>query len=371
MEETNPATLQRGPLHDVEAALGAKFEVLNGWAAPAVFSDPVAEHSRVRNAVGLIDKSERGMIRVSGGEATQFLNGLLTNDVKTLPQGRWLNGAFLTAHGKVRALCSIYNLGDSFLIVNDRSTHQKVWSLIFPFSYAGDFKVEDVSDQYAVLAIEGPHALPLIKELCFEPMSQMDDYEWRSTKIAGASCIISRASSTGETGFQVICDATGVSEVWEFSLMKGAFHEISPVGREASESLRVEAGIPIYGVDIDEANMLLECGLPDYVSFSKGCYVGQEAVAMATYRGHISKKLCGIFVDAEAPPPAGAKLFEGEKEVGHVTTSILSPTLNRVICLGYVKYGFFEAGTHLSIQSGSQNLGGEITALPFYKSANL
>jgi folate-binding protein YgfZ len=253
------------------------------------------------------------------------------------------------------------------LIINDPQTHDKIFKYIFPFSYAGDFKVEDVSDQHLILSVQGPKSLLVMKEICFEPLPSIEGSGWVENIIAGQHVLVSSASHAGETGFDIYVPASGLKDVWDFILLKGSFHSIAPVGLEALESLRIEAGIPVYGVDADETNMMLELGLADAVSFTKGCYTGQEAVAMATYRGHVSKKFSGLIIKGEVVPAAGNKIFKEEKEIGYITSSLNSNTLGSVIALGYLKYGFFDAGNEVEIESQAGRVAAEVAELPFYK----
>jgi folate-binding protein YgfZ len=348
------------------------------------YGDPAAEHSRVRSTAGLLDLTCCGAICVSGKESIQFLNGLVTNDVKLLEKGKGLRAAFLTGHGKVRALCRVLGLGDEFLILNDPQTHEKVFKYIFPFSYAGDFKVRDTTDQFRVLSVQGPRAAQVMREICFEPVPKLDEHHWIATLVAGHQVKIVRSNHTGEMGFDILVPTAGLRDVWEFTLMKGEFHSIGPVGFGALEVLRIEAGIPAYGVDADESNMMLELGLADAVSFTKGCYTGQEAVAMATYRGHISKKLSGLVFSERIVPSPGSDVYKDDKQIGHVTSSVLSPTLGKAIALAYIKYGFFDPGIDVEVQgapsvasghlghqpptarSREASLGARVSALPFY-----
>ena len=147
-----------------------------------------------------------------------------------------------------------------------------------------------------------------MKEVCFEPVPQLNEYEWIETILAGQRVLVVRHSRTGEQGYDILVPAIGVKDVWDFLLLKGQFHSLAPFGLSALEVLRVEAGIPEYGTDIDENNMMLESGFEDAVSFTKGCYTGQEAVAMATYRGHISKKLSLIAFPINTTISVGKKL---------------------------------------------------------------
>src|SRR5438552_801578 len=148
MREAGEQITRRSVLYESHRELGATFSILNGWEMAEEYSEPVQEHLAVRSYGGVIDLSSLSSIKVYGGEVVQFLNGLVTNNVKTLEAGQGMRAALLTGHGKVKALCRIFNLGDSYLVINDPQTHEKVFKYLFPFSYAGDFKVEDVSEEY-------------------------------------------------------------------------------------------------------------------------------------------------------------------------------------------------------------------------------
>ncbi|HEX5731362.1 MAG TPA: aminomethyltransferase family protein [Blastocatellia bacterium] len=367
MSETVKEILKRTPLFEAQQSLGASFAQFREWEMAEKYTDPVEEHLRVRSAVGLIDLSCLGVIKVAGKEGGQFLHGLVTNEIKGLEKGKGARAAFLTGKGKVMALCRVLGLGDEYLIINDPQTHEKVFKYVFPFSYAGDFKVEDLSASYRTLSVQGPQALLVMKEISFEPVPALEEHEWIETIIAGQHVLVARASHTGELGFDIMVSEAGLQDVWDFILLKGAFHSIAPVGLRALDSLRIEAGIPVYGIDADDSNMMLELGLADAVSFTKGCYTGQEAVAMATYRGHVSKRLSGLVIAAELLPDSGDKIIKDGKEVGQITSAINSPSLGKAIALGYLKYGFFEPGTKLEVQHKEDSLSAEVVELPFIK----
>ncbi|HYP26861.1 MAG TPA: aminomethyltransferase family protein [Blastocatellia bacterium] len=369
MSEIINESKKESPLIDVHRESGAHLGQSFGWEMPEYFSDPVEEHFRVRSSAGLFDLSYCGAVRIGGKEGAQFLNGLVTNDVKSLQEGQGVRAAFLTGHGKVRAFCTIYGLGEEYLIINDPHTHEKVYKYVFPFSYAGDFKVEDVSEGHRLLSVQGPNSIQVMKEVCFEPIPTLENHNWTRTLIAGYRVIAARESHTGEIGYDILVPSEGLKDVWDFILLKGAFHEIAPVGSHALNSLRIEAGLPIYGVDADESNMMLETGLLEAVSYTKGCYTGQEAVAMATYRGHVSKKLAGLVVASEIPPPNKAKIFKEGKEIGYITSSLKSETLGSVIALGYLKYGHFEPGTPLEVESPDGLNQASVVELPFYRAS--
>src|SRR5215813_4714485 len=324
MDKPVEKSMPRTPLYTSQEALGARFGLSSGWEMAAAFADPLEEQRHVRGGAGLIDLSNYGAILVGGKESIQFLNGLVTNDVKTLGAGHGIRAAFLTGHGKVKALCKILGLGDRYLVINDPQTHKKIWDYVFPFTYAGDFTTQDSSAQHRILSVQRPASLSVLKEVCFEPIPELGEHDWIQTIIAGQQVIVVRASHTGETGYDILIPEQGLVDVWDFLLMKGEFHGIRPFGFAALDSLRIEAGIPVYGIDVDESNMMLETGLADAVSFQKGCYTGQEAVAMATYRGHVSKRLSGLVVSGDQVPVHGDKIAwpETGKEIGYITSGL-------------------------------------------------
>ena len=367
MSEPTKEITKQTPLYEVLRESNARFDQFYGWEMVASFGDIKGEHEAVRAASGLVDLSYCGAIKIGGKEAIQFQNGLLTNDVKSLAKGKGVRAAFLTGHGKVRALCRVFGMGEEFLIVNDPQTHEKVFKYVFPFSYAGDFKVEDVSDQHRILSVQGPASIGVMKEVCFEPVPELNEHDWIETIIAGHHVKVARASHTGETGFDVLVPSDGLKDVWEFILLKGAFHSIAPFGLDALESLRIEAGIPVYDKDIDETNMMLETGLADAVSFTKGCYTGQEAVAMATYRGHVSKRFSGLAVASDNVPSQGDRIFKDEKDIGYITSAVRSDSVGGVIALGYLKYGFFEPGSNVEVRTQEGLAPASVVELPFYR----
>jgi len=362
-------TAKKSVLERTHRELGAKFVLSYGWELVQLYSSVSDEHRAVRENGGLIDLSYDGSIKVRGSEAVQFLNGLVSNDVKGLGPGKGMRAAFLTGHGKVRALCRVLNLDGDFLILNDPQTHTKVLNYISPFSYAGDFKVEDVSEEYRRLSVQGPKSSLILKEICFEPAPSLCEHDRFQTLIAGHQALIVRASHTGEEGFDILAPGSALPDIWDFILLKGRFHSLVPFGLQALDSLRIEAGIPIYGIDVDETNMLLELGLEDAVSFKKGCYTGQEAVAMATYRGHVSKRLSGLTVFSDKLPARGAIVRKDGKEIGLITSATRSTITDSVIALAYLKYGFLQENSAVELECDGATLPARIVQLPFYKSA--
>jgi aminomethyltransferase len=187
-----------------------------------------------------------------------------------------------------------------------------------------------------------------------------------TTNYAGFPIRIVRASSTGEEGYEIWVGAKGLPGVWGAACGQAPTYDMLPCGVEALESLRIEAGIPRYGPDLAEDTLLLEADLLNAVSFTKGCYIGQEIVERSRTRGHINWKLVGLIVNASEAPGPGEKLSSNEKEVGEVTSACVSPTLGKTIALAYVRREVAEPGTKLVLAPG---FAAEVTALPFCKRA--
>jgi folate-binding protein YgfZ len=193
----------------------------------------------------------------------------------------------------------------------------------------------------------------------------MDEHQWSDAVIAGHNTIVVKSSRTGDAGYDILAPVSAGIDVWDFILLKGGFHGLRPFGLEALDILRFEAGVPKYGIDVDESNMMLEIGLSDAVSFTKGCYTGQEAVAMATYRGHVSKKLSGLMFEGDTVPARGDKVLNQTRDVGTVTSALRSDGLGRVIAMAYIKYGFFEPGSSVEVQNEHGTLKATIIEMPF------
>jgi glycine cleavage system T protein len=368
MSEAIEQTVSTTPLQNVQAARGALFSRFFGWEMAESFGSPEQEHEAVRRSAGLLDLSFCGAIHIGGKEGAQFLQGLVTNDVKALSEGKGMRAAFLTGKGKVMGLCRVFGLGNGeFLIITEPQTHTRVYNYVFPMSYAGDFKVTDVSDQYRLLSVQGPRSLLVMKEVCFEPLPQLAEHEWIRTLIAGHQVVVASALHTGETGYDILVPESGLSDTWDFLLLKGEFHSLAPVGQLALDALRIEAGIPVYGRDFDDSNMMLETGLADAVSFTKGCYTGQEAVAMATYRGHVSKRISGLRISSDVVPSHDDRVTKDGKEIGIVTSALRSHGLDDVIALALLKYGFLDPGTTVEVESQGESLPALVVELPFFR----
>lgn len=296
------------------------------------------EYQSVREGgAGLIDLSAmRGRIRVTGSEAVMFLNGLITNDMKAVIENEWLPAVFPTVQGRLIGAVRITRERDSgFLIDTENASHEAILKTISRFTLAGDFRVADVTSETGLLTVQGRRAKELVSNL-------------NSTVIP--------ATHTGEDGFDLVVDE--IASVKEQIIAAGA-QLVSP---ETFEILRIEAGIPRHGIDMDETNVVLETNLDDAISYTKGCYLGQEIIVRIKHRGHVAKKLTGMKFDN--PVGAGATITSTDgKEIGRITSTTYSPKLETTIALGYLRYEYLPAGT--TVKAG--DVTGTVTDLPFIR----
>src|SRR5215216_1210809 len=321
----------------------------------------MAEYEAVRNGgAGLMDLSDRGRIRVSGSEAVMFLNGLITNDMKTVVPHRWIPAAFPTVQGRLIGAVRVIRAAEPlFLIDTDAASHEAVLKTISRFTMAGDFYVTDVTAQTSMLSVQGKEAAAISEKVLRAglydlPRYYVVDIVWQDSYVT-----ILRATQTSEDGFDIVVNADKAAELRQALEQAGA----QPVSEETREILRVEAGIARYGRDMDEMNVITETNLDDAVSYTKGCYTGQEIIVRIKHRGHVAKKLTGLRFETERQIEQGALLKADGREIGRVTSTTVSPKVGS-IGLGYVRYEYLDAGTKVLVDD---EIRASVTELPFIR----
>src|SRR5258705_5828716 len=348
------------PLEKSHEQLGASFGEQDGWLLPKSYGDVAAEYKAVRENAGLLDLSPRGRVRVSGSEAIMFLNGLITNDMKTLAENHWMSAVFPNVQGRIIAAVRVVRLADeatrsaipSFLLDTEAPTHARLLKTIERFTMAGDFRVNDITNDTALLSIQGINAAAIATKVLGATVAELPRDGGSEIGWEQSSVIVMRATHTSEDGFDLIVDSAHAAALWQALSEAGA----KPVGYDALETLRIEAGIGRYGRDMDETNVVTEANLDDAVSYTKGCYIGQEIIARIKYRGHVAKKLTGLLFEREEQiddGPAVVRSSEG-KEIGRVTSAAVSSRLGRTVALGYVRYEQLAPGPVVSVASNNK-----------------
>jgi len=325
----------------------------------------MTEYAAVRDGgSGVIDLSSRGRLLVSGSEAVMFLNGLITNDMKTLALNSWMPAVFPNVQGRLIAAVRIIHRDDGFLIDTERATLEAIAKLLGRFSLAGDFQVRDLSSETAMLSVQGRKAAQVVGEALDESAASVARAGVATTQLENAKVDVIRATHSGEDGFDLFVDANAAEDLRRSLIAAGA----APFGEEVAETLRIEAGIPRFGIDMDETKVVTETNLDDAVSFTKGCYIGQEIIARIKYRGHVAKKLTGVLLDQNVALESGAKILsDDDKEIGIVTSATISPRLKQTIALVYVKYDYLAPGTRVKAVSDEQEFPATVTELPFVR----
>lgn len=350
-------------LHDVHRERGASFGEIDGWQVPLHYGDPAAEYRAMREGVGVIDRSMLGKVTVTGRDRQAFLQGMLTNDVKGLTAGKGTGAAFLDALGKVMVLLTVYALDDRLLIELPPSLTEKTLERLDHFLISEKVYFEAADSAFAVIAVQGPAAGDLLSRLAVAPLD-LAPYEHVEVVIAGEPVRVIHRREGGVAGFHCWTAAAHGAALW------AAIADVAvPVGMQALDTLRVEAGIPWYGRDVDETLIFPETRLEQLVSFTKGCYIGQEVVARVKYRGHINRGLSGLVLEGDRIPGAGARVVAAGKEIGRVTSAVRSYALDRPIALGYVRREHFEPGSPVEVDDGGVVLRATVAALPFVEPA--
>ncbi len=309
---------------------------------PRDYGDVRAEYDALRNTAAVLDLSLTAKLEVSGKNAVQFLNGLVTNEVKSLQPGQGVLAAFLNVQGKVVSLCRFYKTDTHFLLEFDATNREAIFKNLSRFVLAGEFFVKDVSEECALLSVQGPMSDALLSDLLSQPIEAEPEYRNYQAVGNGTNILIASHARCGSTGFDVFVPAEAKAAIYQILIAGGA----TVAGSEALEIARLEAAIPREGVDVTDANILLEAGYDKAISYTKGCYLGQEIIARIHYRGQPARQLRSFAIEATEPPGKGTELWAADgKKVGEITSSAHSFAHHRIIALGYVHRYYLAVGT--------------------------
>lgn len=347
-------------------SLGAKRGERFGLATAAHFGDPSWEYEAVRRSVGLIDASHAGAVRVRGADRVRFLENMLTNRVDDLEPGRGRTAALLTPRGKMVSLFRLLAFPDSLLALLPRMAVDALVRGLDPFIILEEVELEDESLRWGTIHAAGPESGKLLTALTGSPMPHLPPGHHRTLSFPGIAdpVIAVRDCPTGEDGFDLLVRREKVIDLWKI-LLSSAAPKPAPVGSEPFETLRVEAGTPLFGVDVGPELGPLEAGLEEAVSFEKGCFPGQEAVAKTHHRGKPPKRLIGLKIEGESLPGRGAAVLSGETDVGRITSAVRSPYLGGIAALAVVRTPVIEKGGALRVSIGDGGAAAEIAETPF------
>lgn len=318
------------------------------------------QYRAAREAVALFDRSSLGKVIVTGRDRQTFLQGMLTNDVKGLAPGQGVPAAFLDAHGKVMALLAVYAAADRVLIELPASLTEKTLQTLDRYLISEKASFEAADETFAIVSLQGPGARAMLERLAGATLD-LPPFGHAEVSLDGAAVRVINRAEGPAPGFHCWVPAGHAAAV------RSAFESAGAIVAEPEtlDVLRIEAGQPWYPQDVDDSVILPETRLESLVSYTKGCYIGQETVARVKYRGHVNRALSGLVVEGERVPDPGARLTAEGKEVGRVTSAVRSIALDRPIALGYVRREHFEPGRALTVVDGAGEQPARVVALPF------
>ena len=344
-----------------------------GWDMPVQYpAGTIEEHLRTRTHAGLFDVSHMGEIDVRGTDAIAFVNRLTSNDVTKLVDGQAHYTALTTPAGTLIDDLLVYRLaGDHLLLVVNAGTTDKDWEWISSHHTGESVELRNASADYCQLALQGPDAESILQKLTDLPLSEIKYYHFKPGTVDGVSGIVSRTGYTGEDGFEVYAPADRAEQLWNKILDAGDSSSptgVIPCGLAARNTLRLEAGMALYGHEIDETTTLLEANLGWICKLDKGDFTGREALARQKEEG-LKRKLVGFEVTERGIARDDQDVLINDEKVGKVTSGSPAPFLKKNIGFAYVPIECASAGQELKIDVRGRLVGAQVVKTPFYKRA--
>jgi folate-binding protein YgfZ len=356
-------------LHEFHAGLNARFAEVNGCEVVNDYSDAAAEYAALKNGAGVLDLSFRSRLCLTGADRVRLLNGQVTNNVKDLRAGQGCYAALVTAKGKLESDLNIYALANELLLDFEPGYSVKVAGRLEKYVIADDVQVVDVLPHYGLLSAQGPLSEKVVRSLGLPVEIPSKPMQFATVNDATLGEIyVMKQPRTGSDGFDLFVPTAALGAVMD--KMIAAAKEVGgrACGWQALEMARLEAGLPRFGADMDETNLAPEAGIEERaISYSKGCYIGQEVIARIRTYGQVAKALRGLRLadDLKELPVRGDKLFHDGKECGYITSAMASSSLKANIALGYVRKEANQIGTELTVKTSEGESLVKVVVMPF------
>lgn len=355
------------PLLAHHEAEGAKIVTFSDCKLPASFAADWKEEWRLaREAVALFDTNWHAISILTGPDRVRYLNAIVSNDVQSLAEGQGTLALLLDARAHIQAELEIYVQPDRLLVLSHASVRERTITTLDKYIIMDDVELEDASDRLGAIAVEGIHADAVMAEATGLALTGFKELQGERTKIAGIECYMMRRSHFGAPGAEIIAPVEKLEAIWNtLHGMVRTFHG-GPIGMAALNALRLEAGIPWFPLDFDDTVIPQEAALEDtHLSFTKGCYTGQEIVERVRSRGHVNRRRVRLsFATAPEPPAPGTMLRVGDADVGEVTSAAFSPAAGTPIGMGYLRAEYASTGVIVDVEDRKATvLGREPTAL--------
>ena len=356
-------------LHEFHHALNAQFTEVRGLQVVGSYGDPLAEHAALRDSAGVLDFSFRGRLCLTGADRVRFLHGQVTNDIGSVPAGEGCYAALVTAKGKMQSDLNVYCLANELLLDFEPALTGTVSQRLEKYIVADDVQIVDVGPLYGLLSVQGPKSAAMMVALgLFHGLPDQPFAFVNVTDAALGEVYLMNQPRLGTAGFDLFVPRAAMAGLAEKLTGCVAAGGGRPCGWQAFETARIEAGIPRFGVDMDETHFPQECGIESRaVSYTKGCYIGQEVLNRIHTLGHVNKELRGLRLaeELENLPLKGDKLFQAGKEVGYITSAIVSPVMNGTIALAEVRKEASAVGSDLVLKTAEGESYARVVELPF------
>lgn len=364
-----PSSPRQTPLHQVHEQLGATFTEFAGWRMPLRYSGDIAEHNAVRNTAGMFDLTHMGEIRISGPQAADAMDYALLTNASAITVGRARYTMLCNAEGGVLDDLIVYRLQEQEFLVVANAANAAVISDALAKRVSGfDATHEDVSDDYALIAIQGPKATAILTGLTTTNLDEVRYFAGYSSQVAGKDVLLARTGYTGEDGFELFTSPADAPAVWQALADAGEEHGLQPAGLSCRDTLRLEAGMPLYGHELSAELTPFHANLGRLVKLEKQVdFVGKEALA-AVAEKPTERTLVGLRTDHRRAPRHEYRVLDPEgAEVGVVTSGAPSPTLGHPIAMAYVDRKYSEPGTALQVDIRGNGATVSVVELPFYR----
>ena len=340
---------------------------------PAHYGDSIAEHHAVRKGVGMADLSHRGKLQVTGDDRITWLQSMISNDVLPLQPGHWFYSSFMSHKGKMLSYFRVYRLKDDLFLEDTGEVGDLTYQALKKFLlYGTKAKMKNCGDTWGILLVSGPKTPLLMQQALKVDVTKLTTGDFLIHVLSGRTILIAKTEETGECDVEILAPNEAMEQVWRHLWEAGTAFDLRAIGTQARESLRIEAGIPKLGPDLNEHIVPPEANLEGKAfSLSKGCYPGQEVVARMDTYGSVKRRLVGLVINAPENmiPPSHSKMFSGDREVGWISSAIHSPTLNKIIAFGFPLRDFTAPGTTLDVDVNGQRHPSVVQTLPFYLSS--
>ena len=359
---------QTTPLHDWHTHHKGRMVDFAGWSMPVQYTSIIEEHHAVRQTAGLFDISHMGRLRFSGPQQVEFLQDISTNNVTALQQGQIQYSLITNEQGGILDDVLIYRFETFHLMVCNASNRHKLLNWIKDRLGKLDCLCEDLTMSWCMIAIQGPHAVSLLQSLTTMDLSSVGYYRSCQGDVLGNASIVSRTGYTGEDGFEVITDSTHAELLWNTLYQKGRSERILPAGLGARDTLRLEAGMPLYGHELSETIDPIQAGLSFAVKLDTDSFIGCESIRSIQQEGPKLVRT-GLELQGRRIAREGSSVSQNGIPVGKVTSGTFSPTLEKSIAMGYVPHAMASPGQSVQIDIRGRIEEAQTVRIPFYKKA--